>query len=104
MRLQVMQVLVAFGAALALGACASTAPATHVSSVDLSGYVRVVSDGQELFCHKESQGRFLQDVCYTRSELKERLLTRQIAGVGPVGPAPVPVNQTSMYYFSPSGR
>jgi hypothetical protein len=62
---------------LVLGACASAPPARQISSREvsefLSGYVRVVSNGQESFCDNEQDGHFLRDVCYTRAQMKELL-------------------------------
>ena len=78
MKLQISGILFALAAALVLGACASKVPAKQISSRELSdvlsNYVRVVSNGQEFFCNKEQDGHFLRDVCYTRSQMKERLL------------------------------
>jgi hypothetical protein len=98
-----MKAVFAFATALTLGACASTSPATHSASLyNLDGYVHLVNDGRELFCHESKHGNYY-DACYTRSQLKERLLGHELTA-GPVGPEPVLVNQDSMYRFSPSGR
>lgn len=73
MKQQIRETLVALAAALVLGACASTVPATHTAKVDLTGFVRVAHNGQELFCDKEKYGfQALAWVCYTRDQMKVR--------------------------------
>jgi|HubBroStandDraft_5_1064220.scaffolds.fasta_scaffold35372_2 hypothetical protein len=70
--------VIAFAAASAVGAWAwagatvfTTIPSTTLVP---QGYVHLVGDGQDKFCHMEKRGHLLHDVCYTRAALKERLL------------------------------
>ncbi len=79
--------------------CAS--PAISAAGFDLGGYVRVMSNGQERFCDKEEQGHFLLYVCYTRPQLKEKLLARRrAAGLSSAAGEPVLVPPTSFYIAS----
>lgn len=73
MKRQIRGTLFALAAALVLGACASTVPATHTAKIDLTGFVRVAHNGQELFCDKEKYGfQSLALVCYTRDQMRVR--------------------------------
>jgi hypothetical protein len=90
MKRQIMRIPFAIAAASVLGACASIGADRAHSSVDLRGYTRVVSNGQDLFCDKEKPWRFVVNVCYTRAELEERQFTsNRLQGV-PDPPAFVP--------------
>jgi hypothetical protein len=107
MRQQIRVMLFGVAATSAIAACASSAPAlstgTASATVDIPGYVRVVSGDQELLCRQEIPiaSHIAQTVCFTRDQLKEQ--ERAIEWLAST-PAPNPVNLTSMYYFSPSGR
>lgn len=78
MKRQITGTFVAVVAALVLGACASTVPATHSASRYrdyLAGYVHLTNKGRELFCHEarySPDGPY--DACYTRAQMRDRLL------------------------------
>lgn len=99
--------LFALAAALVLGACASTVPATQISSRELSDlrstYVRVVSNGQEFFCSRVNN--FKLDHCYTRDQMKDLLLyTRLAAGESTAGPPDIIPNMSPYTFYTASGR
>lgn len=83
MKRQIRGTLFASAAALVLGACASPPPARQISSRELSdflsGYVRVASNGQDFFCRPV---HFRLGTCYTRAQMKDRLLALALAGDG----------------------
>jgi hypothetical protein len=91
MKTQIRKTLFVFAAASALTVLVSTSLASPASR-DFSGYQRVVSNGQEIFCDKEKEGHFLRVVCYTRNQMEER--QRAVLGFDS-GPALLP--QTAQF-------
>jgi len=108
MRRQLRAILFVCAAASLVGACASTHPtrstATASASVDIPGYVRVASNGQELFCQQETPtGRHIKQViCFTQAQLMER--ERDLEWWRVSTPAASVGGVVSMYTYSPSGR
>ncbi len=91
MKLQIVPKLLAFAAPLALGACAATgaagshatgptnlsapasvAPASDNSPKAYGNFMRVVRNGQTLYCQKDSDtaSRMVQETCLTEAEAK----------------------------------
>jgi hypothetical protein len=110
MKRQIRGTLFALAAALVLGACASTVPATHSASQYrdyLAGYVHLVNNGRELFCHEAKYSPYgPYDTCYTRAQMQERLLVlgSLAAGASTAG-APQLVPSASIYTsFNASGH
>ena len=106
MKRQVSGALFALAVASVLGACASTVPAKQLSSRQLSdflsGYVRVASNGQELFC---SQVHFRLDACYTRAQMQERLLASlRPDGASTAGPPQIVPSASIYTSFNASGH
>lgn len=97
--------LFVFAAALVLCACASTVPATHIVRDELNGFVRVTSNGQELFCDKERRGLTLGYVCYTRDQIKQLLLARRLAaGASTAGQPIINPNMSPYTFYTASGH
>ena len=97
--------LFALAPALVLGACASTVPATHIMRDELSGFVRVTTNDQELFCDKEKRGLTLGYVCYTRDQINDRLLARHLtAGASTAAPPNIIPNMSPYAFYTASGH
>ena len=106
MKRQISGAIFALAAVLVLGACVSTLPAKQVSNRELSeflsGYVRVVSNDQELFC---SRVHFRLDACYTRAQMHERLLASlRPDGVSTAGPPQIQPSASIYTSFNASGH
>jgi hypothetical protein len=97
MKRQINKMLFALAAASALGTCIASGAATSSATVDLRGYWREVRNGHERFCNVESRGHYLQNVCYSRAELKRRLLPGSSAAGPMAAPGPALVFPTSFY-------
>src|SRR6185437_10654396 len=111
MKRRIRGTLFAFAAALVLGACASTVPATHSAtwySDHLAGYVHLVNNnGREFFCHEAKYSPYgPYDACYTRAQMNERLLGLRSLGAGAsTAGAPQTQPSASIYTsFSASGH
>jgi hypothetical protein len=94
-------------AACALGACATTAPATQAtvpakpvavpaaSAATLPGYRRVVRNGQTLYCINEipTGSRMMEETCLTQAQMdsereKARNFTEGVQGIATLPPTP----------------
>ena len=110
MKRQIRGSLFALAVAFVLGACASTAPATHSASRYrdyLAGYVHLTNNGRELFCHETKYSPYgPYDACYTRAQMKDRLLVLRSleAGLSTAGDPQIVPSASIYTSFNASGN